>query len=430
MIYIDFRLTIYALAPMPFLVISARYFSRKMHRKYQSVQASFGHMTEVIREKFAGIRVVKASTLEEMAYEDVKRASLDYVDKNISLTRITGSFFPLMMLFTNMSLAIVLYFGGIDTIFSRITTGDFVAFINYLNLMTWPMMAVGWVISMIQRGKASLDRINKVIETIPVIQEVSEGSPLGTPPDLIRFDGVSFSYETETPSYHALSEINISIMKNSLTGITGPPGSGKTTLLRLIPRLFDPTEGAIFFDGEDIRSIRRNDLRAFISFVSQEPFLFSGTIAENITFSPYDSQDKKLLASAKSACVYETILSFQNGFETLVGERGVVLSGGQKQRIAIARALYHDGPILILDDPVSQVDAETGEKIMENIRKEAHRKTVVIVSHRLSLLKETTQIIVMENGGIAETGSPLSLSTTNGYYQKIAALQSLEEEHP
>lgn len=430
MIYIDLRLTLYALMPMPFLVMAARYFSRKMHWKYQSVQASFADMTEVVREKFAGIRVVKASTLEARSYEDVRRASMDYVEKNISLTRVTGSFFPLMMLFTNLSLAIVLFFGGTETIFTRITTGDFVAFINYLNLMTWPMMAVGWVISMIQRGKASLDRINRIIETIPDIRECPAPSPMERPPALIQFDHVTFSYETADSGYKALSEVDLSIEKNTFTGITGPPGSGKTTLLRLIPRLFDPVAGAILFDGKDIRSIRRDDLRSFISFVSQEPFLFSGTIAENITFAPYDPQDAKLVTAADAACLYETILSFQNGFETLVGERGVVLSGGQKQRIAIARAIYHDGPILILDDPVSQVDAETGEKIMANIRKEFYRKTVLIVSHRLSPLKDAQKIIVMENGRITESGSPRSLSKTSGYYHKMATLQRLEEEHP
>ncbi|MBU0991346.1 MAG: ABC transporter ATP-binding protein/permease [Proteobacteria bacterium] len=426
MIYINLKLTLYAILPMPLLIFSARYFSRKMHRKYRTVQASFGDLTEVVRERFAGIRVVKAYTLEDKSYKDVKRSSIDYVSKNIALTRITGSFFPLMVLFTNISLAIVIYFGGRQTIMTTITTGDFVAFISYLNLMTWPMMAVGWVISMIQRGKASLDRINTIIQTEPGINDCPETSSLKEPPGTIRFDHVTFSYDPN--HHHVLHDINLTLKKGWTLGITGPPGSGKTTLLNLVPRLFDPASGRILFDGRDIRSIKLTDLKAMISFVSQEPFLFSGTIAENITFEPYRSDDNDLISATKSAILYETILSFPNGFNTIVGEKGIVLSGGQKQRIAIARAIYHNTPILILDDPVSQVDAETGSLIIKEIQTLSGGKTVFIVSHRLSTIKNADLIVVMDNGKITETGTHEKLAVTNGYYAKMLKLQQLEED--
>ena len=426
MLYINVTLTCYALLPMPFLILCARYFSRKMHHHFQRVQASFGDMTEVIREKFAGIRVVKSQTLEAPAYEAVNRTSREYVRRNIALTRITGAFFPLMILFTNISLAIVIYLGGRQAITTTITTGDFVAFINYLSLMTWPMMAVGWVISLIQRGKASLDRINKIMETRSDIEDLPDAVSMTEPPDAIRFENVSFAYDTTRQP--VLSGIDLSIPRGMILGITGPPGSGKTTLLNLLPRIFDPTTGHIRFDNTDIRHINCEDVRHLMSYVGQEPFLFSGTISENITFTTGHSEDQRLVDVAAHASLTETIREFPDGFETIVGEKGVVLSGGQKQRIAIARALYPDTPILILDDPVSQVDAETGRAVMQAILDNARNKTIIIVSHRLSTIKNADRIIVLDQGRIRESGTHETLSKEEGYYARMLKLQELEAD--
>ncbi|MGB5156924.1 ABC transporter ATP-binding protein [Desulfobacterium sp. N47] len=426
MLYINRTLTMFALIPMPFIVFGARFFSRKMHRLYGAVQESFSELTESVREQFAGIQVIKAYTREKEESLLVEAKSKDYIKKNIKLVKITGFFFPMMLFFSNISLVIVLYLGGRQTIYSTITPGDFVAFINYLALITWPMMAMGWVTNLVQRGKASLDRINRIMDTTPEIFDKSDAKAINGDAGEIVFENVSFSYKEGAKL--VLSDINIRIEKGKITGIAGPPGSGKTTLLSLIPRLYDVSGGQILIGGEDIRTIRIFDIRDTISFMPQEPFLFDGTIRDNITLGSKSINESNLEILMEKASLLETVKSFPAGVDTLVGEKGVILSGGQKQRIALARALLADSPVLILDDPVSQVDVETGSAIINNIKSMEGKKTIIIVSHRLSALCFADQILVMDEGKIIESGDHDLLMKLGKYYAKTFRMQEIEEE--
>lgn len=432
MAYINVRLTVFVLIPMPMIVFGARFFSKKMHRIYGEVQGAFSDMTEVVRERFAGIRIIKAYNRQEETVFRVEAVSKHYIRKNLSLVRITGSFFPMMVFFSNISLAIVLFLGGRQTITLTITPGDFVAFISYLGLLTWPMMATGWVTNLIQRGKASLDRIDKIMQTEPEIHDMTGAVSLKHVQGSIRFETVSFSFRTsfdESNILPALDGIDLIIEPGNILGIVGPPGSGKSALLSLIPRIYDVSQGRILLDGIDIRKIQVQDLRSRISFMHQEPFMFGGTIRENITFGNENTEDRKLIRAAEDASIYEDVKSFPDGFETLVGEKGVILSGGQKQRVALARTLLKDTPIMILDDPISQVDMKTGETIIRTIRSMAGKKTIIITSHRLSALRFADHIIALERGCIIESGTHSELLALNKYYAKTFRLQEIEEEY-
>jgi ATP-binding cassette subfamily B protein len=428
MLYINVTLTLLVLIPMPLITISARFFSKKMHHHYQSVQATFSDLTEVVRERFAGIRIIKAHNHKEREAARVEAVSKDYIRENMGLVKIIGSFFPMMLLFTNFSLAIVLYLGGRQTIALTITAGDFVAFISYLGLLTWPMMALGWVTNLIQRGRASLDRINRILETHPEIKNQKNAVMLGQLQGRIVFKEVDFTYNhISNGSTPVLSKISLTVEPGKVLGIVGPPGSGKTTLLSLIPRLYDVSRGGIFVDGNDIRGLKIDNLRSHIAFMPQEPFLFAKTIRENITFGNPSVKEPLLEKITREAALYDTIRSFPNGLETTVGEKGVILSGGQKQRIALARCLLQEAGVLILDDPISQVDLETGTAIIDTIKSMIGQKTIIIVSHRISAVSFADQIIALEKGRIIEQGSHLDLITTHQYYARAFQLQEYEE---
>ena len=429
MLYINVTLTLFVLIPMPLIVLGTRFFSRKMHRRYQGVQASFSDLTEVVRERFAGIRIIKAHNRKKQEEARVRSVSKDYIEKNISLVKIIGTFFPMMLLLSNLSLAIVLYLGGRQTILQTITPGDLVAFISYLGLLTWPMMALGWVTNLIQRGRASLDRINRILDIEPGIGDRPNAVSVGRSRGRLVFENASFRYPRngDTNDTDILSGIELTIAPGSIIGIVGPPGGGKTTLLNLIPRLYDITDGRVLLDGHDIRDLKLNDLRSQISFMPQEPFLFAGSIEQNITFESPAISQQSLEAVAGDAALLSTVEGFPSGFKTIVGEKGVILSGGQKQRIALARCLLRDTPILVLDDPISQVDLETGNIIINTIMKMAGSRTIIIVSHRLSAVRFADLIISLEKGRIVESGSHSELLQANQYYARTFRLQEIEE---
>ncbi len=424
MAYINVKLTLFTLIPMPLVVWYTQSFGRKIHRRYLRVQETFSDLTELARESFAGIRVVKAYNRRGDEARRMDAVSRAYIEKNMGLVRIIGFFFPMMLFFNNLSMVAVLFLGGRQTITAVITPGDLVAFISYLNLLTWPMMALGWVTNLVQRGTASLDRINAILRVGPEIADPPMPAPHTRRFGEIAFENVGFSFEKgQAP---ALSQIRFRIRPGEMLGIAGPQGSGKTTLLRLIPRIYDVTSGSICIDGVDIRQIPLKELRSAIGFVSQEPFLFSGSIRENITLEK-DIDESMLVSAAKAAALYDTILSFPDGFDTLVGEKGVVLSGGQKQRVILARALIYDPPILLLDDPIGQTDTKTAAAIIETIRSISREKTVIIASHRLSALRYADRILVMDNGRITDIGTHEALLDRGGYYAKTYSLQRFEQ---
>jgi len=430
MAYINIELTAFVLIPMPLIVVSTRFFSKKMHRRYQAVQAAFSDLTEVIRERFAGIRIIKAHHQKNEAAAVVQSASRNYVDKNIRLIKIIGTFFPMMLLFTNLSLAIVLYLGGQQTIMQTITPGDFVAFISYLGLLTWPMMALGWVTNLIQRGRASLDRINIILQTTPEIKDRENAAALEKVQGHIAFENVTFRYGSARDGNGAatLAQIEFSIAPGSVLGIVGPPGCGKSTLLSLIPRLYDIQEGKILLDGHDIRNLKLQTLRSQIAFIPQEPFLFAGTIRDNVAFGNRAITQEQLEKAVRQAALDDTIKNFPMGLDTVVGEKGIILSGGQKQRIAIARCLLHAANILVLDDPISQVDLETGRDIINTIRGMAGQKTIILVSHRLSAVSYADQIIALDQGRVVESGTHEQLMASDNYYARTFRLQEIEED--
>ena len=423
---INVRLTLYVLIPMPMIVVGTRLLSRKMHRLYQQTQATFADLTETVRERMAGIRIVKAYTGEDRSTAALQRVSEEYISRNLSRVRVTGFFFPMMVFFSNLSMVIVLYLGGRQTLTFTISPGDFVAFISYIGLLTWPMMAMGWVTNLIQRGKASLDRIDRILSTPPQIVDRPDARPLATAEGEIRFESVSFVYPGA--GSRAVADVDLFIEPGSTLGIVGKPGSGKSTLLSLLVRHYDPDQGQILLDGHDLRRLRLADLRRQIAAVPQEPFLFTGTLRENILAGRTVSE-AELHRAAGQAALLDTVEEFDRGFDTVVGERGVMLSGGQKQRVALARALLRDTPILLLDDPISQVDTDTGTRIVETLRKMAGQKTLIIVSHRLSALAFSDRILVMEDGRIAESDTHETLAASSGFYGRTFRLQRLEEEY-
>ncbi len=430
MAFIDLRLTLLVLIPAPLIVLGTRYFSRQMHRRYQKVQMAFSDLTEVVRERLAGIRIVKAYAWQRQASRAVRSASGQYVDRNIELVRITGAFLPMMLLLTNVSMAIVLLVGGRLTILQAITPGDFVAFISYLGLLTWPMMAMGWVTNLIQRGRASLDRLQVILETVPEIEDPPHGrQDLQTPFELV-FEDLHFHYAGRARADEAapaLDGISLTVAAGASIGLTGPPGSGKSTLLQLVPRLYDPVAGAVRINGCDLREIRLDRLRALVTYVPQEPFLFAASVRDNITLGR-TIPEERLARVVDQAALTETLDYFPRGLETPVGEKGIVLSGGQKQRIVLARALLAESPLLLLDDPISQVDTATAERIIGAIRDLQGQRTLLLVSQRLSALRHCDAIIVVDQGRIVATGRHAELVQQPGYYADAWRRQAFQEE--
>ena len=423
MLYIHVELTLYVLIPMPILVFSTRFLGKRMHMRYRKVQAAFSDLTEAVRERFAGIRMIKAHHGEAAAGRAFRKVSQSYIDENIKLVGVTGLLFPMMMLLTNVSLALVLLFGGRRTILLEITPGDFVAFISYLNLLAWPMMALGWVTNLIQRGGASLERLKVILEHPPEIHDL-DGAELQIPiRGSVGFEKVTFSYEGRT----VLRGIDLEAAPGEIVGIVGPPGSGKSTLLSMVPRLYDVDGGRITIDGRPVQNLPLRELRQSVAYVPQEPFLFAGTIGENIMFGCPNGCLARLDRVLDDAGLTETLERFPSGLETVVGEKGILLSGGQKQRIALARALLVDAPIFLLDDPISQVDTGTGQRITRTVKELAGEKTILVVSHRLSAVRFANRIVTIREGQVVEQGTHEQLLSAGGYYARIHALQELED---
>jgi len=424
MAWIHPGLAMMALIPMPFIVLSTRFFGKRMHARHKEVQEGLAGITEHVREAVDGIQVVKVFGRGEQVDSGLRALSKDYVRRNLKLVRVTGSLMPLMIFLSGTGTAIVVGYGGRLTISGAISPGDFVAFISYLGLLTWPMMAMGWLTNLIQRGKASLDRLAVIFDQMPTVAEAETPTPLSDVSGRFDVDDVAFAFEETRP---VLKEISLSLHGGKSLGIVGPPGSGKTALLSLLVRLYDPASGSIRLDGVPLSSIRIKDLRRHIRFMPQEPWLFSGSIEENICGLDCTGDPVKIDKTIEAASLAPTINAFEDGLQTVVGEKGVMLSGGQKQRVALARALYDPAPILVLDDPISQVDTRTAHHILSALFARTGQ-TLVIASHRFAAIRPCDEILVMEEGRIRARGTHDHLVETDAYYRETWRLQSLAME--
>ncbi|MFV9510275.1 ABC transporter ATP-binding protein [Tepidibacillus sp. LV47] len=424
---ISLKLTIIALLPLPFIAMISERFGKIIHQRFRKAQESFSHLTEKVQENFSGIRVIQSFVQEQAELENFTKANLDYVDKNMQLVRVQALFHPMVQFISGISLLVNLSYGGILVINHEITLGDFVAFNSYLGLLTWPIMAIGWVINILQRGAASMARLNKIFQTKPEIydhEKIVQYNLTDIKGD-IRIRNLSFSYPNQ--KQEVLSNINIHIPQGKTLAIIGNTGSGKTTLVNLLVRLYDVDKGMIQIDGHDIKAFPLEVLRQNIGYVPQDNFLFSTTIKENIGFGLDSYTDAEIEKAALDAQILNDILDFPKKFDTIVGERGVSLSGGQKQRIALARALIKNPRILILDDSLSAVDTKTEDAILKRLKELMKERTSIIISHRISTIKDADEIIVLDEGKIVERGTHHELLRLQGQYYNLYQKQLLEE---
>jgi ATP-binding cassette subfamily B protein len=424
MLTIDWRLTLVAALPLPFVSYSVRHFGKKIHDLTEESQAKLADLSARVQESLAGIRVVKAFVQEDHEIAEFSRLNLSLVDKNRELIRVTSFFYPTMQFFIGLAVVIVLWFGGRRVVQGAITVGDFVAFTVYLGMLSWPMIAFGWVVNLLERGRASMARLNYIFETIPEVRDregVVEDFPIE---GAIEFRKLSFSYNG-TPT---LRNISLSIPQGKTVAIVGATGAGKSTLVQLIPRLYDPPPNSLFVDGVPVEKIPLATLRSSIGFIPQDTFLFGETIQENIAFGVDSASDEDVRRVAEISNIQADIQEFPMGFDTVVGERGITLSGGQKQRTAIARAVVRNPKILILDDALSSVDTFTEENILHELKQVMRHRTSILISHRVSTVKEADEIVVLDNGAIVERGTHAELLAIDGYYAELHRRQLLEEE--
>jgi ATP-binding cassette subfamily B protein len=436
---IDRRLTLIALIPLPLVSVSVKYFGSAIHRRFETIQAQLADLSAIVQEALAGVRVVRAYNQEEHEVERFSAANREYLRRNRVLIRLQGMFYPSMTLFLGFGALLVLWVGSREVIRGRITLGEFVAFNSYLVMLSWPMIAFGWVTNMLQRGMASWKRMLDVLDAVPDINDAHVTDAGRTVPlsGGIEIRDLTFTYPGAARP--VLEGVSLRIEHGQTVAFVGGTGSGKSTLISLLPRLYDPPPGTILMDGVDIREIPLERLRGAIGFVPQEPFLFSDRIAENIAFgvhnrmrpaagSDEDATDRRMIDAAAVARLDKDVESFPKGYHTAVGERGITLSGGQKQRTALARALMVDPSVLILDDALSAVDTYTEEEILGRLRGVMRQRTSIIVAHRISTVRDADQIFVLDGGRIVERGHHDALVARGGLYATLYKKQLLEEE--
>lgn len=425
---ISWKLTLVGLFPLPLMALVTLSFGRMIYKRYRAAQESFSRLTEKVQENISGMRVVKAFVQEEAEINSFAAVNEQNYRRNMRVAQVQALFHPLVQFIAGLSLLLVLGYGGILVIRREISLGDYVAFFGYLGLLTWPIMAIGWMINIFQRGAASMARLNAIFAMKPEVQDEPErvDRSIDRITGEVAITGLTFHY----PGYQtpALKNINVHVAPGQSLAVTGRTGSGKSTLASLLVRLYNPEPGQILIDGRDIRSIPLAVLRRDIGFVPQDHFLFSRTIKGNIAFGMDDYSEEEVVQAARDAGLLDNILDFPRGFETMVGERGVTLSGGQKQRLAIARALIKNPRILILDDCLSAVDTRTEEMILRRLKEIMKGRTTIFISHRISTIRHVDQIIVLDEGEITESGSHDELLAKNGLYREMYERQQLEEK--
>ncbi|HET7274043.1 MAG TPA: ABC transporter ATP-binding protein [Longimicrobiaceae bacterium] len=430
MVWIDPWLTVMALIPMLALPPVTLGFGTLIHERFERIQEQFGDLSTMAQENLAGVRIVKAYGQEDPQAEHFRALSEDYLHRNLRLVRVSGLFHPLLGMLSGLAAVIVLLIGGRAVMLGDITIGDFVAFILYLGMLTWPMIALGWVVNLFQRGAASMGRINRIFATEAGVRSPTEPLPVSGIAGDIEIQGVSFRYPgTER---EVLRDISFRVSAGSTLAIVGGTGSGKSTLVKLLVRMYDPTAGRILIDGIPLDRIPIDKLRASVGVVPQETFLFSDTIRENLALgfdidSP-DREEERVRQAARVAQLDDTVMEFPKGYDTLLGERGINLSGGQKQRATLARAVARDPEILILDDALSAVDTHTESEILSGLREVLVGRTSIIVSHRVSAVMEADLIVVLDEGRLVESGTHAELLQRGGTYATLQHRQLLQED--
>jgi ATP-binding cassette subfamily B protein len=425
MAFIDWPLTLVALIPAPLVSLAVIYFGRRIHHRFERIQAMFSDISSRVQENLSGVRVVRAYVQEQAELAQFERLNKDYIIQNIRLARLSGLFMPLLQALVGLTFLMVLWAGGYRLLQGHITIGQFVMFQTYMGMLVWPMIAFGWVVNLMQRGTASLSRINQLMRSTPSITQPPNPRDLpDSPRGEIEFQNVAVQY----PEGKSLAGVSLRIPGGSTVAVVGHTGSGKTTLVHLIGRIIDPTSGRVLVDGIDIREFSPERLRSIIGFVPQETFLFSATLGDNIAFGVPDATPEAIEKAADLAGLSPDLHSFPKRLDTMVGERGLTLSGGQKQRTAIARAILRDPRILILDDALSSVDTVTEEQILRGLSGVMRNRTTILISHRVSTIRHADMIVVLEDGRIVEHGTHSELIAAGGYYTDLYQKQLLEEE--
>jgi ATP-binding cassette, subfamily B, multidrug efflux pump len=425
MSYVDWRMTALALLPAPFVSIAVIFFGRRIHDRFEKIQAMFSTISSRVQENLAGVRVVRAYVQEQAEIDQFERMNRDYIHHNIRLARLSGLFYPMLQALVGLTFLAVLLAGGYRMLEGKLSAGSFVMFNTYMGMLIWPMIAVGWVVNLIQRGRASVERIQEMLSEKPTVTAPANPAKLSQQVQgEIAFHNASIDYASGS----ALKDLTLTIPGGSTVAFVGHTGSGKTSAVNLIPRLMDPTGGHVTLDGIDLRQLDPHELRRQIAIVPQETFLFSTTIAQNIALGVQQASAAEIQRAADIAGLTPDIGAFPQGLETMVGERGITLSGGQKQRTAIARAILRNPRILILDDALSAVDTITEERILQGLAEVMQGRTTILISHRVSTIRHASRIFVIEHGTVAEQGTHDELLQLGGYYADLHQRQLLEEE--